>query len=223
MLAQSDGLAFIRGKWVEVDPDRLGRTLEQFEAIERRAVTEGLSFGEAMRMLAGAGIAEGGAPERPTLTGAKRSLVGGWRRRLRPYVAPKGSRVSIPVDPFGVRSAPISRRECNGSICSRNSSSGPALQMTWGSERRSRSCRCCWFSGAKRTPSINRVFWSRLPRCWPIGLLRLRDLRQASKRSSLIHRQRRPTKLKTDGAGNLADVDLVITSYGYLARVPWLE
>ena len=29
--------------------------------------------------------------------------------------------------------------------------------------------------------------------------------------------------LKTDGADNLADVDLVITSYGYLARLPWLS
>ena len=49
LLAHSDGLALIRGKWVEVDQERLSRTLEQFEAIERRAVTDGLSFGEADR------------------------------------------------------------------------------------------------------------------------------------------------------------------------------
>ena len=45
LLAQSEGLAFIRGKWVEIDHERLSRTLEQFEAIERRAVSDGLSFG----------------------------------------------------------------------------------------------------------------------------------------------------------------------------------
>src|SRR6267142_3551852 len=56
LLAQSEGLALIRGKWVEVDHGRLSRALEQFEAIERRAATDGLSFGEAMRMLAGAGM-----------------------------------------------------------------------------------------------------------------------------------------------------------------------
>jgi hypothetical protein len=56
LLAQSDGLAFIRGKWVEVDHERLSRTLERFEAIERDAAAKGLSFGEAMRLLAGAGI-----------------------------------------------------------------------------------------------------------------------------------------------------------------------
>ena len=61
LLAHSDGLALIRGKWVEVDHERLRRTLDQFEAIERRAAIDGLSFGEAMRMLAGAGIAGDGA------------------------------------------------------------------------------------------------------------------------------------------------------------------
>ena len=45
LLAHSDGLALIRGRWVEVDHERLSRTLEQFEAIERRAATDGLSFG----------------------------------------------------------------------------------------------------------------------------------------------------------------------------------
>jgi hypothetical protein len=59
LLAQSDGLAFIRGKWVEIDHERLSRTLDQFEAIERRAAAEGLSFGEAMRLLAGAEISGG--------------------------------------------------------------------------------------------------------------------------------------------------------------------
>ncbi|MFZ3357170.1 MAG: SNF2 helicase-associated domain-containing protein, partial [Xanthobacteraceae bacterium] len=58
LLAHSDGLALIRGKWVEVDHERLSRTLERFQAIERRAASDRLSFGEAMRMLAGAGIAE---------------------------------------------------------------------------------------------------------------------------------------------------------------------
>jgi len=29
-------------------------------------------------------------------------------------------------------------------------------------------------------------------------------------------------KSTTEGADNLADVDLVITSYGFLARLPWL-
>ncbi len=56
LLAQTEGLAFIRGRWVDVDRERLARTLEQFRAIEQRALTEGLSFVEAMRLLAGANL-----------------------------------------------------------------------------------------------------------------------------------------------------------------------
>src|SRR5258708_12868362 len=56
LLAHTDGLAFIRGKWVEVDHERLSRTVERFETIARDAAANGLSFGEAMRLVAGAGI-----------------------------------------------------------------------------------------------------------------------------------------------------------------------
>src|SRR4051795_6789014 len=77
LLAHSDGLALIRGKWVEVDHERLNRTLEQFEAIERRAAAEGLSFGEAMRMLAGAGIA-GDKTDAPADIDWSQTVAGPW-------------------------------------------------------------------------------------------------------------------------------------------------
>src|SRR5258708_2901785 len=54
--AHSESLAVIRGKWVEVAHGRVNPALQQIQAMQRRAATDGLSFGEAMRMLAGAGI-----------------------------------------------------------------------------------------------------------------------------------------------------------------------
>jgi len=60
LLADSRGLVFIRGKWVEVDPERLQQTLTQFQQVERLASEQGLGFHEAMRLLAGAGAAIGG-------------------------------------------------------------------------------------------------------------------------------------------------------------------
>src|ERR1700688_3998459 len=77
LLTHSDGLALIRGKWVEVDHERLNRTLEQFEAIERRAAADGLSFGEAMRMLAGAGIA-GDKAAAPADIDWSQTVAGPW-------------------------------------------------------------------------------------------------------------------------------------------------
>src|SRR5215468_4728484 len=54
LLADSENLVLLRGQWVEVDRARLQRTMEQFHAAEELAARNGLTFAEAMRMLAGA-------------------------------------------------------------------------------------------------------------------------------------------------------------------------
>ena len=65
LLAKSDGLSLVRGRWVEVDRERLSRMLEHFQMVERAAAASGLSFGEAMRMLAGADVAADGGGADP--------------------------------------------------------------------------------------------------------------------------------------------------------------
>jgi superfamily II DNA or RNA helicase len=54
LLASTEGMVLIKGKWVEVDRDRLGEVLDHWRDVQRQAATDGVSFGEAMRMLAGA-------------------------------------------------------------------------------------------------------------------------------------------------------------------------
>ena len=144
LLAQSDGLAFIRGKWVEIDHERLSRTLDQFEAIERRAAADGLSFGEAMRLLAGAGISGDAGAAKATSTGARPWPVPGWRRRWPSCASRTVFRASIPDDRSTAPCGPISRPACNGCICSPGSDSARVSPTTWASARPSRSCRCCW-------------------------------------------------------------------------------
>jgi SNF2 domain-containing protein/helicase-like protein/SNF2 helicase protein len=56
LLAASNGLHLVRGRWVEVDRDRLSRMLDEFRTVETAAAKDGLSFGEAMRLLAGAHV-----------------------------------------------------------------------------------------------------------------------------------------------------------------------
>src|ERR1700682_6777927 len=56
LLAHSDGLALIRGKWVEIDHERLSRTLEQFEAVERRAEGQGPGCAAAGGAVVGGGV-----------------------------------------------------------------------------------------------------------------------------------------------------------------------
>lgn len=58
LLAATDGLAMLRGKWVEVDHAKLKAALDRYAEIERLALQEGVSFGKAMRLLAGADLGE---------------------------------------------------------------------------------------------------------------------------------------------------------------------
>jgi hypothetical protein len=57
LLAGTDGLALLRGQWVEIDRAQLDRTLRHFQQAEALAQSRGLSFAEAMRLLADPGAA----------------------------------------------------------------------------------------------------------------------------------------------------------------------
>ncbi len=56
LLAGGDGLQLIRGRWVEVDRNKLTRMLEQFRGVEKAAAEGGLNFVEAMRLTAGVSL-----------------------------------------------------------------------------------------------------------------------------------------------------------------------
>ncbi|MFM0150961.1 DEAD/DEAH box helicase, partial [Paraburkholderia sp. RL18-085-BIA-A] len=54
-------MQLIRGRWVEVDNNKLSRLLKRFEAMEKAAKT-GLPFNEALRLLAGVSLDDSGDP-----------------------------------------------------------------------------------------------------------------------------------------------------------------
>ena len=56
LLKSTEGLQLIRGRWVEVDSRKLGRMLARFQTIEKMAAESGLPFAEAMRLMAGASL-----------------------------------------------------------------------------------------------------------------------------------------------------------------------
>ncbi len=67
LMEASSGLVLIRGRWVEADPDKLKTTLEQWSKAEK-AMADGVSFGEALRMLSGLeGATPGGSSPVTTL------------------------------------------------------------------------------------------------------------------------------------------------------------
>jgi non-specific serine/threonine protein kinase len=58
ILEGTDGLALVRGRWVEIDRDRLRHVLDHWSAFEAAHAEGGLSVVEGLRLLAGANIEE---------------------------------------------------------------------------------------------------------------------------------------------------------------------
>lgn len=58
LLKGSDGLQFLRGRWVEVDRAKLTQLLEKFRRVEAAAAAGGLPFADAMRLVAGVAVEE---------------------------------------------------------------------------------------------------------------------------------------------------------------------
>ena len=54
LLDGEDHLVLLKGQWVEVDRERLRQAIEHWDALQRQAEDDGISFIEGMRLLAGA-------------------------------------------------------------------------------------------------------------------------------------------------------------------------
>jgi superfamily II DNA or RNA helicase len=222
LLAHSDGLALIRGKWVEVDHERLSRTLEQFEAMERRAAAEGLSFGEAMRMLAGAGIAGEGTTGQADVTWSQ-TVAGPWlAETLAALRQPNGlARVDPgrslagtlrPYQQVGVQWLYLLAQLRLGACLADDMGLGKTIQVL------SLLLVLKHEAGDNRKPCL-LVAPASLLANWAAEIARFAP----SLKAIVVHPSAAPAEqLEADRANDQADVDLVITSYGFLARTPWL-
>ena len=81
LLASSGGLVRLRGQWVELDRDRLREVLAHWEGVRRQAEEGGLSFLEGMRLLAGAARTEDDAARLAAGEGWSRVDAGTWLAR----------------------------------------------------------------------------------------------------------------------------------------------
>jgi superfamily II DNA or RNA helicase len=222
LLANTNGLALVRGRWVEVDRERLSRMLDHFRQVERAAADNGLTFAEAMRMLAGAEMARD-----PTTAATDadwvRVAAGPWlAETLRGLRSPEGlARVDPgraltgtlrPYQQVGVRWLYLLSKLGLGACLADDMGLGKTIQVL--------ALLLILKNGAKgeRRPSL-LVAPASLLANWAGEIERFAP----SVKALVAHPSALPaTDLKALGPGRLAEVDLVITSYGSLLRVPWL-
>ena len=220
LLAGSDGLQFLRGHWVEVDRAKLNRMLDRFHAIEHAAAEGGLAFAEAMRLVAGASVTEEAAADPdwakvvagPWLAETLKGLRGPeGLARVEPGDALKGT--LRPYQQAGVRWLYLLYRLGLGACLADDMGLGKTIQvlsLLLVLKREDRSGQCTSLLVAPASLLANWA--SEIERFAP-GLNAL-----------IAHPSAMPAdELRALDRERLANVDLVITSYGTLLRAPWME
>ncbi len=98
ILSETSGLVLLRGKWVEIDREKIAALLSFWEKRKDEAGNEGISFSEGMRLLAGTGMA--GSDALPAVEADREWLnadAGEWLRSvLAGMRSPEGI---VPADP----------------------------------------------------------------------------------------------------------------------------
>jgi hypothetical protein len=105
LLASVDGLVRLKGKWVEVDRQKLAEALEHWQSVERSVREDGLSFFEGMRLLAGAALERDTAAALPEAARAWTGLTAG------PLLEATLIRLRSPDGSAGASTAPGLRAE----------------------------------------------------------------------------------------------------------------
>ena len=226
LLAGADGLQFLRGRWVEVDRQRLTRLLDTFRQAEAKAKTGGMPFVEAMRLVAGVAVEPKSGAE-----GAGEALDRDWSsvvagrwlaetlKGLRgpdglAHVDP-GTSLKASLRPYqqaGVRWLYFLHRLRLGAVLADDMGLGKTMQVL------------SLLLVLKREQKIHQptvlVAPASLLANWAAEIERFAPtLKVLVAHASAV----RGADLRELGADALVGVDLVITSYGALRRYPWVS
>ena len=221
LLAGTDALVLLRGQWVEIDRERLQREMARFRDAQELAESEGLTFAEAMRLLAGAAVVKDGAET----AGADWSQVvaGPWlAETLKALRSPDGADTDPgpalkgtlrPYQKAGVEWLRLLTGLGLGACLADDMGLGKTIQvlalLLVQAQR-----------GANRSPQANLlVAPASLLANWAAEI----DRFAPSLRALIVH----PSAMSADaikllGPDLFSGSDLVITSYGSLLRIPAL-
>ncbi|MGB3525823.1 MAG: DEAD/DEAH box helicase [Flavobacteriales bacterium] len=220
ILNSTAGLQLIRGQWVEVDAERLKRTIQRFEDVERMASADGLSFGEAMRLLSGANAVGG---EDKTVDADWSTIgAGPWLAEvLQGMRSPEGLAKVDPgkalrgtLRPYqgtGVQWLHLLTKLGLGACLADDMGLGKTIQVLSLLLVRKKEA-------ASDRPSLLVVPASLLGN-WSAEIEKFAP----SIAKSIVHPSAMPSaEMKAMDKRKLKGTDLVITSYGTLMRLPWM-
>ncbi len=218
------GLAMVRGRWVEIDPQRLTEALDHWQNVAKDA-KDGMSLLEAMRLLAGAGPAEGRDEEvvgvSSTWTGVQ---AGEWlTKTLRALRSPKTDATTNPRDGLRAELRPYQRAGVEwlrllvglglGACQSDDMGLGKTVQVLGLLLRVRREAK-----KATNLPSLLIVPASLIGN-WQAEIARFAPTLGVRVAHASVSPPADVKRALEQGAGA---IDLVITSYGAAQRLGWL-
>ncbi|KAF0218087.1 MAG: non-specific serine/threonine protein [Geobacteraceae bacterium] len=226
LTATGEGLALLRGEWVEVDGEKLRQALEQWQRVEAEAREDGLSFMEGMRLLAGARRDLSGND--PTLDetgwafveagGRLREMLAGLREPARLAAVQAGDRLQATLRPYqqtGLNWLWFLSELGLGACLADDMGLGKTIQVI--SLLLAQKGR----AGGKTAPSL-LVLPASLLSNWKSELDRFApSLTVVCLHPSELERSERE-RIAADPEGCLASVDAVLITYGMLQRQEWL-
>jgi non-specific serine/threonine protein kinase len=227
LLAAGDGLHMVRGRWVEVQRETLQRMIDQFARVEQIARDEGVTFAEAMRLVSGAMPGESQADEAARRDWAE-VAAGPWLRDTLAGLRGPGGLARVdpgpglraalrPYQQVGVRWLHLLSSLGLGACLADDMGLGKTLQVL--ALLVSRDGRRASKSGdPARRPSLIVAPASLLAN-WTAEIERFTP----SLRVLVAHPSAAPrADLQSVDDERLGAVDVVITSYATLARLPWI-
>ncbi len=228
LLGASHGLVRLRGRWVEVDADQLSAALAHWKKVERDARHGGISFFEGMRLLAGATLEEAANPAAEEQLRAWTGLKPGeWLDRtlsdLRSperlhAAAPKSLRAELrPYQQVGVNWLRFMTRLGLGACLADDMGLGKTIQLIALLLHKQESGEADADAPANKAPSLLVV---------PASLIanwRSEIARFAPSLSVVVEHPSEPKPPAGGPTVQTKQPDLVITTYGMLARVDELR
>ena len=226
LLAATEGLALLRGKWVEVDRDRLQEALDHWKKVQS-AHHDGVEFIEGMRLLAGTTLEQTAADDDRVVAWSD-IVAGDWlRSTLGQMRSPQPDRACQPgrdlratLRPYqvdGVRWLWFMTQLGLGGCLADDMGLGKTIQVIDLLLQRRRA------AGAnKPSPSLLVVPASLLGN-WRQELTRFAPTLKVQ----MLHRSESDpeslARIAGDPVPQLSACDLVVTTYGLVRRQPWLS